>query len=153
CRLCAVLVRSASWRCPRRVFVPVGRLIVAQHRAASIEVLGYYQASLRDSPGWRITVSSRKKPETYDDSTRLAVAEKCKSTAAVHSSSKRIIAHNKTSFSRGIITMRRIHLGLLGSAALASLALIGLAPQADSMCGYFRPVIVDVKNPSEMLQP
>src|SRR6266705_3356168 len=50
--------------------------------------------------------------------------------------------------------MRRYSLWLLASAVLASLVVAGWqAPQADSMCGYFRPVIVDVKNPSEMLQP
>src|SRR6266446_6794944 len=50
--------------------------------------------------------------------------------------------------------MRRYSLWLLSSAVLASLVVAGWqAPQADSMCGYFRPVIVDVKNPSEMLQP
>jgi hypothetical protein len=50
--------------------------------------------------------------------------------------------------------MRRIHFWLLASAVVASVALAGwLSPQADSMCGYFRPIIVDVKNPSEMLQP
>src|SRR3977135_2148877 len=50
--------------------------------------------------------------------------------------------------------MRRVHLWILSSAVMASLAVAGwLAPQADSMCGYFRPIIVDLKNPSEMLQP
>ena len=50
--------------------------------------------------------------------------------------------------------MRRIHFCFLGSAVVAGLALAGwMAPQADSMCGYFRPIIVDLKNPSEMLQP
>src|ERR1043166_102860 len=42
---------------------------------------------------------------------------------------------------------------LLCAAAFAIVAVAALAPQADSMCGYFRPVIVDVKNPSDMLQP
>src|SRR6266446_2947953 len=37
---------------------------------------------------------------------------------------------------------------------LAAFAVGGaLTPRALSMCGYFRPVIVDLKNPSEMLQP
>src|SRR5471032_2101255 len=49
--------------------------------------------------------------------------------------------------------MRRIHFWLLSSAVVASLVVAGLTPQADSMCGYFRPIIVDVKQPSEMLQP
>src|SRR6516165_3078438 len=50
--------------------------------------------------------------------------------------------------------MRRYHLWILSSAVIASLALAGwLVPQADSMCGYFRPIIIDVKQPSEMLQP
>src|SRR5438094_6720033 len=50
--------------------------------------------------------------------------------------------------------MRRYQFWLLCSAFAASVVVAGaLAPQADSMCGYFRPVIVDVKNPSEMLQP
>ena len=35
----------------------------------------------------------------------------------------------------------------------ALIAMFGFASRADSMCGYFRPVIVDLKNPSEMLQP
>ncbi|HZZ82127.1 MAG TPA: DUF2330 domain-containing protein [Gemmataceae bacterium] len=35
----------------------------------------------------------------------------------------------------------------------ALIAMLGFASRADSMCGYFRPVIVDLKNPSEMLQP
>jgi Uncharacterized protein conserved in bacteria (DUF2330) len=49
--------------------------------------------------------------------------------------------------------MRRIHLGILSSGVVASLVLAGLTPQAESMCGYFRPIIVDVKQPSEVLQP
>ena len=50
--------------------------------------------------------------------------------------------------------MRRLSLWLSPLAVVASLALFGWqAPDADSMCGYFRPVIVDVKQPSEMLQP
>src|ERR1700752_98174 len=50
--------------------------------------------------------------------------------------------------------MRRFHLGMLPVAVIASVALAGwLTPSADSMCGYFRPIIVDLKQPSEMLQP
>ncbi len=50
--------------------------------------------------------------------------------------------------------MRRFNSWLLSSAIVASLAVAGwLTPRADSMCGYFRPVIIDLKNPSEMLQP
>jgi hypothetical protein len=50
--------------------------------------------------------------------------------------------------------MRRFHLWILSSAVIASLAVAGwLAPEAESMCGYFRPVIIDLKQPSEMLQP
>src|SRR6266446_5874944 len=50
--------------------------------------------------------------------------------------------------------MRRYSLWLLSSAVVASLVVAGwFTPQADSMCGYFRPIIVDIKNPSEMLQP
>src|SRR5947209_5268560 len=49
--------------------------------------------------------------------------------------------------------MRRIHFWILSSGVVASLILAGLTPQAESMCGYFRPIIVDVKQPSEMLQP
>lgn len=42
----------------------------------------------------------------------------------------------------------------LAGLALAALSVMALAPeQADSMCCYFRPIIVDVKNPSEILQP
>jgi Uncharacterized protein conserved in bacteria (DUF2330) len=49
--------------------------------------------------------------------------------------------------------MCRIHLWILSSSVVAALILAGLTPQAESMCGYFRPIIVDVKQPSEMLQP
>src|SRR5437016_4358404 len=43
---------------------------------------------------------------------------------------------------------------MLASAIVASLAVVGwLTPRAESMCGYFRPVIIDLKSPSEMLQP
>ena len=46
--------------------------------------------------------------------------------------------------------MRRVHLGLLCSAVVASLTAVGwFTPRAESMCGYFRPVIIDLKNPSE----
>src|SRR6266705_1550987 len=42
-------------------------------------------------------------------------------------------------------------------AALAVVGVLGVlalsTPEANSMCGYFRPVIVDLKQPSEMLQP
>src|SRR6266480_588681 len=50
--------------------------------------------------------------------------------------------------------MRRNQIWALCSALAASVVVAGaLAPRAESMCGYFRPVIVDLKNPSEMLQP
>ena len=50
--------------------------------------------------------------------------------------------------------MRRYKLRTLASAVLASLALAAwFTPQAESMCGYFRPIIVDLKQPSEVLQP
>src|SRR5229473_1357964 len=50
--------------------------------------------------------------------------------------------------------MRRFNSRMLLSAVIASLAIAGwLTPQADSMCGYFRPIIIDLKQPSEMLQP
>jgi hypothetical protein len=50
--------------------------------------------------------------------------------------------------------MRRYQKWILCSAAFAALAVVGSLPQeADSMCGYFRPIIVDLKRPSEMLQP
>src|SRR5262249_4176906 len=50
--------------------------------------------------------------------------------------------------------MRRYKRWILSLAMVATLAAAGwLSPQADSMCGYFRPIIVDVKQPSEMLQP
>ena len=50
--------------------------------------------------------------------------------------------------------MRLRHSWILTSTVVASLALVGwFTPQAESMCGYFRPVIIDLKNPSEMLQP
>src|SRR5438309_6711372 len=50
--------------------------------------------------------------------------------------------------------MRRYKLWLLSSAVVASVAFAGwFTPQAESMCGYFRPIIVDLKQPSEMLQP
>src|SRR5207245_267152 len=70
-----------------------------------------------------------------------------------HSSSKRVnLVCDKPHF-KGNPSMRRYSCWLLCSAVVASLVLAGFTPQADSMCGYFRPVIVDVKNPSEMLQP
>lgn len=44
--------------------------------------------------------------------------------------------------------------GALAGLSLAALAVMALAPEpADSMCCYFRPIIVDVKNPTEILQP
>ena len=49
--------------------------------------------------------------------------------------------------------MRRYHYWLLTSAVVASLGLAAFTPQAESMCGYFRPIIIDLKQPSEMLQP
>lgn len=50
--------------------------------------------------------------------------------------------------------MRRRSTWLVLSAVVVAVLAAGwLAPQADSMCGYFRPIIVDLKNPSEMLQP
>jgi hypothetical protein len=46
--------------------------------------------------------------------------------------------------------MRSLKTWILLSAIVASLA---VASRAESMCGYFRPIIVDLKQPSEMLQP
>jgi len=44
--------------------------------------------------------------------------------------------------------------GALAGLAVAALSVMALAPEhADSMCCYFRPIIVDVKNPTEILQP
>ena len=45
--------------------------------------------------------------------------------------------------------MRKSHLARL---ALFGLAFLGLAPLADAMCGYFRPIITDIKSPP-VLQP
>ncbi len=45
--------------------------------------------------------------------------------------------------------MRRIHLARL---ALLGLTFLGLVPLADAMCGYFRPIITDIKSPP-VLQP
>src|SRR3982074_475433 len=50
--------------------------------------------------------------------------------------------------------MRHLPLWVSPLAIVASLVVVGWqAPEADSMCGYFRPIIVDLKQPSEMLQP
>ena len=49
--------------------------------------------------------------------------------------------------------MRRFHFWILSSAVIAASILAAFTPQAESMCGYFRPIIVDLKQPSEMLQP
>jgi hypothetical protein len=46
--------------------------------------------------------------------------------------------------------MRSLKHWILLSAVVASLV---VASRAESMCGYFRPIIVDLKQPSEMLQP
>jgi Uncharacterized protein conserved in bacteria (DUF2330) len=46
--------------------------------------------------------------------------------------------------------MRNFRCWVLLSAVVASLVVV---PRAESMCGYFRPIIVDLKQPSEMLQP
>ncbi len=46
--------------------------------------------------------------------------------------------------------MRSLKGWALLSAVAASFV---IAPRAESMCGYFRPIIVDLKHPSEMLQP
>lgn len=48
--------------------------------------------------------------------------------------------------------MRRSHLWVLSCGILGLLAL-SLPPSVESMCGYFRPVLVDIKSPSEILQP